>query len=114
MSREVLAKLTREFYEKFAKEAQKDKLRRIEWSIAGLLFLELRHHHSELSVRESFGRFGDTDDAAWEMGLDGRPADPWVHTLYLVLQRVDNSELFTFRGHVEDVATCRGRAASAL
>jgi hypothetical protein len=47
----------------------------------------------QMPSRESLG---DTDEAAWEMGLDGRPADPWVHTLYLVLQRVDNSELFTF------------------
>jgi hypothetical protein len=47
----------------------------------------------QMPSRESLG---DADEAAWEMGLDGRPADPWVHTLYLVLQRVDNSELFTF------------------
>jgi len=47
----------------------------------------------QMPSRESLG---DTDEASWEMGLDGRPADPWVHTLYLVLQRVDNSELFTF------------------
>jgi hypothetical protein len=39
---------------------------------------------------------GDTDVSQWEMGLDGQPADPWVHAIYLVLQRVDNSELFTF------------------
>jgi hypothetical protein len=39
---------------------------------------------------------GDTDAASWEMGLDGKPADPWVHAVYLVLQRTDNSELFTF------------------
>jgi hypothetical protein len=39
---------------------------------------------------------GDLDEAAWEMGLDGRPGDPWNHAIYLVLQRVDNSELFTF------------------
>jgi hypothetical protein len=47
----------------------------------------------QMPARESLG---DTDPAQWEMGLDGQPADPWVHTIYLVLQRVDNSELFTF------------------
>jgi hypothetical protein len=47
----------------------------------------------QMPPRESLG---DTDEAAWEMGLDGKPADPWVHAIYLVLQRVDNSELFTF------------------
>jgi hypothetical protein len=40
---------------------------------------------------------GDTDTAKWEMGLDGRPADPWQHHVYLVLQRRDDTaELFTF------------------
>ena len=43
--------------------------------------------------RESLG---DLDEAQWEIGLDGQPADPWVHTIYLVLQRLDNSELVTF------------------
>jgi hypothetical protein len=47
----------------------------------------------QMPPRESLG---DTDEAAWEMGLDGKPADPWVHAIYLVLQRADNSELFTF------------------
>jgi hypothetical protein len=47
----------------------------------------------QMLPRESLG---DTDTAQWEMGLDGQPADPWVHSIYLVLQRVDNSELFTF------------------
>jgi hypothetical protein len=47
----------------------------------------------QMPPRESLG---DNDRAQWEMGLDGQPADPRVHTVYLVLQRVDNSELFTF------------------
>jgi hypothetical protein len=47
----------------------------------------------QMPTRESLG---DTDAGQWETGLDGQPADPWVHTVYLVLQRVDNSELFTF------------------
>jgi hypothetical protein len=47
----------------------------------------------QMPARESLG---DADVSQWEMGLDGQPADPWVHAVYLVLQRVDNSELFTF------------------
>jgi hypothetical protein len=39
---------------------------------------------------------GDDDPARWEMGLDGRPADPWQHHVYLVLQKGDTGELFTF------------------
>ena len=29
-------------------------------------------------------------------GLDGRPADPWQHHMYLVLQQAETKELFTF------------------
>ena len=43
--------------------------------------------------RESLG---DTDPAEWEEGLSGQPADPWQHHVYLVLQRVDTGEVFTF------------------
>jgi hypothetical protein len=39
---------------------------------------------------------GDPDPAAWELGLDGKPSDPWRHFLYLVLQRADTGELFTY------------------
>ncbi len=38
----------------------------------------------------------DLDQAKWEIGLDGRPQDPWQHRVYLVLQRADTGELFTF------------------
>jgi hypothetical protein len=43
--------------------------------------------------RESLG---DTDQAKWEVGLDTRPSDPWQHHVYLVLQRGDTTELFTY------------------
>jgi hypothetical protein len=43
--------------------------------------------------RESLG---DTDESKWETGLDGLPADPWQPVVWLVLQRVDTSEMFTF------------------
>jgi len=38
----------------------------------------------------------DTDQSKWELGLDGRPQDPWQHHVYLVLQHADTKELFTF------------------
>jgi hypothetical protein len=28
---------------------------------------------------------GDLDQSKWEMGLDGKPKDPWSHQIYLVL-----------------------------
>jgi hypothetical protein len=43
--------------------------------------------------RESLG---DNDPAQWELGLDGKPVDPWQPTAFVVLQRVDNGEMFTF------------------
>jgi hypothetical protein len=43
--------------------------------------------------RESLG---DLDQSTWEEGLDGRPADPWQHQMYLVLQQADTKEMFTF------------------
>jgi hypothetical protein len=39
---------------------------------------------------------GDDDQTKWELGLDGRPQDPWQHHVYLVLQRGDTAELFTY------------------
>jgi hypothetical protein len=39
---------------------------------------------------------GDTDPDLWATGLDGKPADPWQHHQYLVLQNTETSELFTF------------------
>jgi hypothetical protein len=39
---------------------------------------------------------GDNDPEKWEIGLDGRPADPYQHHCYLVLQNVATGELFTF------------------
>jgi hypothetical protein len=39
---------------------------------------------------------GDTDKSKWQLGLDGKPEDPWQHHVYLVLQRGDTDELFTY------------------
>jgi hypothetical protein len=38
----------------------------------------------------------ERDESTWELGLDGKPADPWKHTMYVVLQKVSTSELYTF------------------
>jgi hypothetical protein len=46
-----------------------------------------------MPARESLGNL---DQSQWEMGLDGKPQDPWSHQVYLVLQRGDSGELFTF------------------
>jgi hypothetical protein len=43
--------------------------------------------------RESLG---DLDESQWSEGLDGKPADPWQHHQYLVLQDTATRELFTF------------------
>ena len=42
------------------------------------------------------GELGDMDESKWELGLDAKPADPWKHQNYLVLQRTDTDELATF------------------
>jgi hypothetical protein len=47
----------------------------------------------EMPARETLG---DLDEAKWDVGLDGRPADPWTHQTYLVLQHADTAELYTF------------------
>jgi hypothetical protein len=44
----------------------------------------------------SRSELGDTDPTQWEKGLDGRPADPWLHQMCLVLQECDSGELYTF------------------
>jgi integrase len=39
---------------------------------------------------------GDQDESLWETGLNGKPADPWQHHMYVVLQNRRTAELFTF------------------
>jgi hypothetical protein len=39
---------------------------------------------------------GNTDHNLWELGLDGKPQDPWQSQMYLVLQDGETGELFTF------------------
>src|SRR5262249_56824635 len=42
------------------------------------------------------GELGDTDERKWEKGLDGEPADPWQHQIYLVLQQAGTRQLFPY------------------
>jgi hypothetical protein len=46
-----------------------------------------------MPARESLG---DSDPAEWPAGLDGQPADVWLHQQNLVLQQCDTKELFTY------------------
>ena len=55
---------------------------------AGLLF-----DGYEMVEREDLG---DLDQTKWELGLDGQPADPWLHQQSIVLQNTETAELFTF------------------
>jgi hypothetical protein len=47
----------------------------------------------EVPPRESLG---DDDPKEWDLGLDNQPSDPWQSHLYIVLQKTDTAELFTF------------------
>jgi hypothetical protein len=47
----------------------------------------------QMPAREELG---DLDASQWEEGLDGRPADPWQHHIYLVLQHTGTAEMYTF------------------
>jgi len=39
---------------------------------------------------------GNTDPTEWEIGLSGKPADPWQFQLLLPLQNVETGELYVF------------------
>ena len=39
---------------------------------------------------------GDTDESLWEKGLDGKPQDPWQHTLALPLLSKETQEKYIF------------------
>ena len=39
---------------------------------------------------------GDLDESQWQLGLDGQPADPWVHRMCLVLRNLATNEYVTF------------------
>jgi hypothetical protein len=68
-------------------------------SVMGLLYGD----DFTMPPRESLA---DLDQAKWELGLNGKPNDPWGHHMYLVLQDTATSELYTF-----DTASNTGRRA---
>jgi hypothetical protein len=39
---------------------------------------------------------GDLDQSQWETGLDGKPADPWIHAIDSILQDAETAELFSY------------------
>ena len=41
-------------------------------------------------------RLDDNDQSKWSLGLDGKPADPWVAQSLLPLERVADGEIFVF------------------
>jgi hypothetical protein len=47
----------------------------------------------QMPSRESLG---DLDESQWELGLDGRPQDPWLHQIALPIQNRESLELFSF------------------
>ena len=55
--------------------------------VAGLLY--------DGFIMPSRETLGDVDEALWQDGLDGKPADPWQHQICLPLQRGDSGEMFT-------------------
>jgi hypothetical protein len=48
----------------------------------------------EMVARESLG---DLDPDEWPAGLDGKPADPWLHQMLIPMQNMETSEIFTFQ-----------------
>ena len=61
--------------------------------------------------RESLG---DLDVTKWEEGLNGEPADPWAHHMYLVLQDVETSALYTFDHVISNWAPRCGQPVAPL
>jgi hypothetical protein len=47
----------------------------------------------EMPPRESLG---DLDPNEWPPGLDGEPADPWLHQVLIPLQNAETKEILTF------------------
>lgn len=54
----------------------------------------LPYNNYEMPPRESLG---DLDPDEWPDGLDGKPADPWLHQMLVPLQNIETSEVFTFQ-----------------
>ena len=61
--------------------------------------------------RESLG---DLDQKAWEIGLDGQPADPWQHQQCIVLQSTDDAGAVHVQHVEQDGAPGRRQSAAAL
>jgi hypothetical protein len=40
---------------------------------------------------------GDLDPTEWPLGLNGKPADPWLRQILIPIQNIATSEIFTFQ-----------------
>ena len=47
----------------------------------------------EMPPREELG---DLDPDEWPIGLNGKPADPWLHQILIPIQNVETKEIFCF------------------
>ena len=67
----------------------------------------VRRPGEQMAARKELG---DTDEAFWEKGPDGKPRDPWQNTRYVYFVDPDTAEAYTFstsssggRGAVSDL-----------
>jgi hypothetical protein len=53
----------------------------------------LRYQGFQMPLRQELG---DLDESEWQQGLNGKPSDPWLHQICLVLESTNTNALFTF------------------
>jgi len=57
---------------------------------------------------------GDTDESLWELGLDGRPRDPWGEVHYLGLTRIEDGSAVAFAATSDGGKKAIGRLAMTI
>jgi hypothetical protein len=80
----------------------------VKWSSGAPSEYKVRQPGESLPERDELG---DTDEAQWEAGPDGKPRDPWQNTRFVYLVDPKTQEAFTFstsswggRGAIIDLA----------
>jgi hypothetical protein len=68
----------------------------VKWSDGRPVEYRLRQLGHRLPERKDLG---DLDERNWEMGLDGKPKDPWQNTRFVYLIDPVSAEAFTFGPH---------------
>jgi hypothetical protein len=86
---------------KFIKDGETGKARIV--PEMGLLFDGFIPYAREL--------LGDNDESEWEVGLNGRPQDPWTEVVYLPCQAIETAEPFTI---VCSTVTSRSAAGALI